>query len=58
LSNSLKTTLNVLTGITKSALTLLNDIVMKVKDSLGPSVRIVLGLSHHYAQVLTIAVNF
>jgi hypothetical protein len=36
---------------------LLNDNLMKEKNSLEPSVIIDLGLSHHYAQVLTIAVN-
>jgi hypothetical protein len=57
LRNSLKTTVNVPTRITKFTLTLLNDIVMKVKNSLEPSVIMDLGLSLHYVQVLTIALK-
>jgi len=34
----------------------LNDIVMNEKNPEGPSVVMGLGLSHHYAQVLTIPV--
>jgi hypothetical protein len=57
LRNSLKTTVNIPTKIAEFTLTFLNDIVMKVKNSLQPSVIMDLGLYLQYVQVITIALK-